>query len=276
VKLEQVRPVKLEQAQAAIKLPRSLVDPPAVEENPPFDEDDEMASTAEAAAEPFATGIAAPAAVAPAAAMGDFPEAAAGGMGGATAGAVSAPEFLHYFAAAGTATIGMNSAPPADEATPPLVDSLPRQPENQAVDPAASSSSSSGYCGGAGVPEVPVSAAPEGVADPVVAALEGFTQAARMGIGCRSNKTGIANVALSKSGRGCCKHCKAKIANKVPRFLYWHSHTAPPGWIHTGCIVGLPFSAAELRDNLSDLSPTEPILRDAVVDAMAALTARAF
>jgi hypothetical protein len=241
------------------------VDPPAVEENPPFDEDDEMASTAEAAAEPFVTGIAAPAAVAPAAAMGDFLEAAAGGMGGAAAGAVSAPEILHYFAAAGTATIGMNSAPPADEATPPLVDSLPRQPENQAVDPAASCSSSSGYFGGAGVPEVPVSAAPEE-----------FTLSARMGIGCRSRKTGIANVALSKSGRGFCKHCRAKIANSVPRFLYWHSKTAPSGWIHTGCIVGLPFSAAELKDDLSSLSPTEPILRDAVVDAMAALTARAF
>jgi hypothetical protein len=275
VKLEQVRPVKLEQAQAAIKLPRSLVDPPAVEENHPFDEDAEMASTAEAAAESFATGIAAPAAVAPAAAVGDFPEAVAGGMGGATAGAESAPEILHYFAAAGTATIGMNSAPPADEATPPLVDSLPRL-QAAAVDPAASSSSSSGYCGGAGVPEVPVSAAPEGVADPVVAAPEGFDQSARMATGCRSSKTGISGVELSKSGQARCKHCKATIAKSVPRFLYWHSKKAPPGWIHTGCIVGLPFSAAELRDNLSSLRPTEPILRDAVVDAMAALTARAF
>jgi hypothetical protein len=35
-------------------------------------------------------------------------------------------------------------------------------------------------------------------------------------------------------------------------------------------------SAAELRDNLSGLSPTEPILKEAIVDAMAALAARAF
>jgi hypothetical protein len=255
--------VKLERVRPSIALKRPFVALPPVKEEPileEVEEDTEMPSEAGVSLEPeirfLATDIAASAFVAPATAAGNSPEAAAGATEGATADADTAP--------AGSATIGMNSAPPANEAGPTLADSLPRQPEKRAVDP-ASSSSSSAYCSGTGVPAAPAVAAP-GVFDP----------SARMATGCRTKKVGVAGVELSKSNQSVCFSCDTRIAKAVPRFLYWHSTKAPSRWIHTGCIVGLPFSAAELSDNLSSLSPTEPILREAVVDAMAALAARAF
>jgi hypothetical protein len=248
VKLEKLRPVKMEQ------LPRHFVALPPVQ--PPFDEEAEMPSDAGAFLKP-------PAGVfseidTPVAAAGDFPEASAGCAEGESAGADAAPEMAHCFRAAGSATIGMNSGAPADAAAPPW------HPENRAVDPASSSSGSRDCCA-TGV-----------LVGPAVAALGAFDQSARLATGCRSSKTGVCGVELSKSNRSCCTLCKAIIAKSAPRFLYWHSTKKPPGYIHTGCIVGLPLSAAELTENLSGLSPTEPILREAVVNAMAALAARAF
>jgi hypothetical protein len=205
---------------------------------PPVQEDIEMPSS----------GIAASALSGPASAAEDCPEAAAGATKGTMA------DEVYCSGASGSASIGRNSAPPAAALT--LVERL-----NRAVNPAMSSSSSSGDFGGTGVPAVPA-----------VAALF----ASRMANGCRTNKTGVCGVELSKSGQSRCQHCQVLIAKSVPRFLYWHSLVKPPGYIHTGCIVGLTLPAAELRDNLSGLSPTEPILKEAIVDAMAALAARAF
>ena len=111
---------------------------------------------------------------------------------------------------------------------------------------------------------------------PVAAGALVFDPSARMAIGCRSSKTGICGVELSKSARSVCRYCQTKITGTEARFLYWHGVNKPAGYIHTRCIVGLPLPAAELRENLAGLSPTEPSLRQAIVDAMAALAARAF
>jgi hypothetical protein len=180
---------------------------------------------------------------------------------GALADGVTVPKLVYCSRASGSASIGMNSAPPADAAAATSSDSSTRQPENRLVNPASSSSSSSGDFGGTGVPAVPAAAG---------------LFASRLATGCRTSKTGVSGVELSKSGQSRCQHCKLLIAKSVPRFLCWYSLVKPPGYIHTACIVGLTFSAAELRDNLSGLSPTEPILKEAIVDAMAALAARAF
>jgi hypothetical protein len=58
--------------------------------------------------------------------------------------------------------------------------------------------------------------------------------------------------------------------------LYWYVPNKPVGFIHAGCLVGIALPAAELSENLSSLSPAEPILRQAVCDGLAALNARAF
>jgi hypothetical protein len=293
----QVSPVKQEMERPAILMPR------VKEEPPPFDEDSEMRHPTLI----LARGVAASAFSAPAAALADCPEAAAladaaapsvlntsphspedlaveppvrediempssgiaesvlfgpvSASAGALADGVTVPKLVYCSRASGSASIGMNSAPPADAAAATSSDSSTRQPENRLVNPASSSSSSSGDLGGTGVPAVPAAAG---------------LFASRLATGCRTSKTGVSGVELSKSGQSRCQHCKLLIAKSVPRFLCWYSLVKPPGYIHTACIVGLTFSAAELRDNLSGLSPTEPILKEAIVDAMAALAARAF
>jgi hypothetical protein len=111
---------------------------------------------------------------------------------------------------------------------------------------------------------------------PAAVAAVAFAPSARLAIGCRSQKIGICGVEFSRSGKAACRVCSANIPNKLVRFIYWYALGKPPGYIHARCVVGLALSSAELRENLCGLSPTEPSLKQAVVDAMADLEARAF
>jgi hypothetical protein len=233
------------------------------EEPPPFDE--------EMKTEPIAADIAASVLVAPVPAWGVTLAAwasaettnALGAAGAMPADAVALPSLASGSSSGGsvgmfpalalpaaTDALGAESNLPADEATPPSL---------------ASSSSAGGPESMALVPVVPA-----------VAAVVAFAPSARFAIGCSSRKTGICGVEFARSGRSGCNFCGAKIPDKAVRFIYWHTAGKPPGFIHTHCIVGLALPSAELRENLCGLSPTVPGLKQAVVDAMAALEARAF
>jgi hypothetical protein len=240
---------------------------PIKDEPPPFDEEplkDAMDI------DPVAASVL----VTPVAALGGSPRMAAlafaetivdalGAAGAMPADAVAPPELASSSCSGGPVdmatalalqavknTLGAASNLLADEATPPSL---------------AACSSAGGPLSMASVPVVPAAAA-------AVA----FAPSARFAIGCRSRKIGICGVEFSRSGASACKFCLAKIPDKAVRFIYWHATGKPPGFIHTHCIVGLALPSAELRENLCGLSPTEPSLKQAVVDAMAALEARAF
>ncbi len=109
---------------------------------------------------------------------------------------------------------------------------------------------------------------------PAVAADLEFAPSAKLAIGCSSRKVSICGVEFSRSGQSTCQCCGVKIPNKVVRFIYWHTRGAPAGFIHTECIVRVPLPGAEPTENLSRLGPTEPSLKQALLEAVAAAEAR--
>lgn len=170
----------------------------------------------------------------------------------------------------------LGSAMPADAAAPAsaaLDDGMPSVPASMAIDRAPSGSSGSGSSGHSGTQAPALAVVASAPAD--TAASE-FTPAKRMVSGCRTAKTGLSGVELSKSNRASCQICKSKIGMSEVRFIYWHATNKPWGYIHAQCIVSVPLPGSELKANLAGLSPIEPILQQAVSDAIAALDARAY
>jgi hypothetical protein len=255
---------------------------PMMEEPPPFDEEppkdamkiDPSEHTAGVVmkTEPIAADIAASVLVAPvpadtialaALASAETTMDALGAAGAMPADAVASPSLASSSCSGGS--VGMFPA----FALPPATDALgtaSNLPADGATPPSLATSSSAG--GPESMDLVPVV--------PAAAAVAAFAPSARFAIGCSSRKIGICGVEFARSGRSGCNFCNAKIPDKAVRFIYWHTAGKPPGFIHTHCIVGLALPSAELRENLCGLSPTEPGLKQAVVDAMAALEARAF
>ena len=180
--------------------------------------------------------------------------------------------------ASAPAAVAPAAVPAAALAEPILA--VPAAAALAAVAPAAAAPAAAAPAAAAPPAAPPPAAAPAAAAlaaaAPVAAAAPMFDQVARMAIGCRTTRTGVCGIELSRSGRSFCKFCSAVIKMSEVRYLYWYVKNKPPGYIHAGCLVGLALSAAELRENLSSLSPAEPILRQAVCDALAALNARAF
>jgi predicted aconitase with swiveling domain len=275
----EVTPVKLEVFREPIAW-HTTVD---LEESPPFDEEAPKAAGEGISgdlmeSEPISGDTAASVLLAPVAAAGESPgmvvlafaETTVDAVGAASAmpaDTVAPPSLVTSSFSGGP--VGMAPAlafPPAADALG-AAGSLPPAAAAPATPPSLASSSSS--AGG------PVSMA----LVPVVPAAEAdteFAPSARLAIGCRSRKVGICGVEFSRSATSTCRRCDTKIPDKVVRFVYWHTPGKPAGYIHTECIVRVLLPADELKANLRKLSPTEPSHRQAVVDALAALDARAF
>jgi hypothetical protein len=275
----EVTPVKKEACREPIAL-HPIMD---LEQPPPFDEEAPKAAGGGISGDPMETepilaDTAASVLVAPSAAAGGSPGMAASASAETAVDAVGAASAMPADAVAPPSLASSSSCPGGPVGMAPALafpaaadalgaaGNLPPAAAAPATPPSLASSSSAG---------VPMSMALVPVVPAAAADVE-FAPTARLAIGCSSRKIGICGVEYSRSGGSTCKCCGSKIPNKVVRFVYWHTHGAPAGYIHTECIVRVALPAVELRENLSRLSPTDPRHKQAVVDAVAALEARAF